>query len=524
MFEPEEAYLRAMIESVVGQAYPHWELCLADDASSSPHVRSVIEAYAAADPRIRAVFRPVNGHISAASNSALELATGAWTVLLDHDDVLAPDALLEVAREVEAHPEAVFVYSDEDKLDARGRRYDPFFKPDYSPELLRSQNYLNHLTAIATEAIRAAGGWREGFEGSQDHDLYLRVVEGLEPGRVRHIPRVLYHWRAVEGSTALSQDGKDYAFEAGQRAVREHVARLGLPVERVERAAPYAFHRVVYALPDPAPRVSLIIPTRDRADLLETCVRSILERTRYGAYEVLVVDNGSVEAETHALFAKLSRDARVRVLPHPGPFNYSAINNAAAREATGEVLGLVNNDIEVMAPGWLREMVSWAVQPRIGCVGAKLYYPDDTIQHAGVVLGIGGVAGHSHKRRGRGDPGYFGRVVISHEVSAVTGACLLVRRSVWDEVGGLDEALAVAFNDVDFCLKVRARGYTNVFTPYAELRHHESLSRGEDKSRGKRARLRAEVALMRARWRSRLQDDPCYSPHLSRSNEEFTIR
>ncbi len=522
LYDTPPPFLEAMIGSVRAQAYPHWELCLADDASPSPHVREALARATTADPRIKAMVRPVNGHISAASNSALELATGEWVVLLDHDDLLSPDALLRLVEEATAHPDAVLIYSDEDKLSEAGRRYEPFFKPDFSPELFRSQNYLNHLTALRAERVRAVGGWREGFEGSQDYDLFLRVLEGIEPARVRHVPHVLYHWRAAPGSTALAADQKDYAFDAGQRALREHLARMGVGAQ-VERAGEWPFHRVRHALPAPAPLVSLVIPTRDRTDLLAPCLRSVL-RADYPALEVLVVDNGSVEPRTYALFAELASDSRVRVLPAPGPFNYSALNNAAVREARGEVIGLLNNDLEAIGDDWLREMVSWAVQPEIGCVGAKLLYPGDTVQHVGVVLGIGGVAGHAHKHERRTTGGYFTRAALVHNVSAITGACLLVRRSVWDAAGGLDEALAVAFNDVDFCLRVRDLGYRNVLTPFAELYHHESPSRGAETTPEKRARFAAEVAFMHARWGEALQRDPYYSPHLSLAREDFAIR
>jgi GT2 family glycosyltransferase len=521
-YETPADLLSAMIESVQAQVYPNWQLCLADDASKSPQVRQIIEAAMAQDERIKAVFRPTNGHISEASNSALDLATGEWLAMLDHDDVLTPDALLCLAMEIEAHPDAACIYSDEDKLNEQGERFEPFFKPDFAPELLRAQNYLNHLTAHRTERVKAAGGWRKGFEGSQDYDLNLRLLETVDPRQVRHIPKVLYHWRAVEGSTALSNDQKSYAFDAGLKALEDHVGRMKFDAQ-VEKAGDFPFYRVRYALPQPAPTVSLVIPTRDRADLLRLCMTSVLERTDYPSYEVIIVDNGSTEAETFALFETLKADGRVRILPHPGPFNYSRINNAAVEISRGEIVGLLNNDIEVISPGWMTEMVALASLPRMGCVGAKLYYPHDMVQHAGVVLGLGGVAGHSHKHRYRGDPGYFGRIAVSHEVSAVTGACLFVRRSIWDQLGGLNEDLAVAFNDVDFCIRVREAGYTNVFTPFAELYHHESVSRGTEDSPEKQARFEKEVAYMLNRWPAQIGSDPYYSQNLSMVRDDYSI-
>jgi GT2 family glycosyltransferase len=523
VYETPAELLTAMIESVRAQVYPHWQLCIADDASQSPHVREIIDGYRAEDERIQAIFRPTNGHISEASNSALELAKGEWLALLDHDDLLTPDALLAVAMEIEAHPGAQFIYSDEDKLDADGARYEAFFKPDFSPELLRSQNYLNHLSVHRAANVRAVGGWRKGFEGSQDYDLNLRILETVDPEEVRHIPKVLYHWRAVEGSTALSNDQKGYAFTAGLRALEEHVRRMGWSAD-VRKVGEYPFYRVRHALPSPAPMVSLIVPTRDRADLLEVCIRSVLERTTYAPYEILIVDNGSEEPRTFALFQELLKDPRVRLIDQPGPFNYSRINNAAVKESRGEIVGLLNNDIEVISPDWMTEMASWAVQSRIGCVGAKLYYPNDTVQHAGVILGLGGVAAHSHKHRDRGDPGYFGRIAVSHDVSAVTGACLFVRREIWDALDGLDERLAVAFNDVDFCIRVREAGYTNLFTPFAELYHHESVSRGSEDNPEKQARFAAEEEFMQTRWAKHLSLDPFYSPNLTRKRDNYAPR
>lgn len=513
--------LGEMIESVRAQVYPHWELCIADDASTAPHVREMLADYARQDARIRTVFRDRNGHISAASNSALALVSGLWTVLLDHDDLLRPNALLAIAREAERQPQAQLIYSDEDKLED-GVRTTPFFKPGFSPERLLAQNYINHLTAHRTENIRAVGGWREGFEGSQDYDLTLRIVERLGPGEVCHIPEILYHWRAVEGSTARAVDEKGYAVDAGLRALREHLDRT-MPGGRVEQLPNLPFYRVRPPLPDPAPLVSLIIPTRDKADVLRLAVGSILQRSSYPAYEVLIVDNGSVEADTFQLFRELTEDRRVRVLPYAGRFNYSAINNYAARHARGQVIGLVNNDVEVITHDWMEEMVSWALRDGIGCVGAKLLYPDMTVQHAGVIVGVGGVAGHGQKHATRDDPGHFGRLAIHHNASAVTAACLLVKRAVFEQVNGLDERLAVAFNDVDFCLRVREAGYRHVLTPHAELIHHESKSRGLDDTPVKQARFNQEVEFMLDRWSGKLDTDPFYSPNLTYVTDDFLL-
>ncbi len=512
--------LRQTIESVLDQVYANWELCVADDCSPDASVRQMLEAYARRDARIRLAFRQSNGHISEASNTALGLASGEWAAMLDHDDILSPDALAEVVLEINRHPHCEIIYSDEDKINLDDVRHDPYFKPDYSRELFRAQNYFNHLTVHRTANIRAVGGWRQGFEGSQDYDLNLRIIERVDAAAIRHIPKVLYHWRAHPGSTALAGSEKNYAFEAGLRALDEHIQRLGLAasVEPMEGV----YYRFRHALPAPAPLVSLIIPTRDRVDLLRACIDSILAKTTYANYEIVVVDNGSVEAETHAYFQELGQRANIRVLRYDAPFNFSKINNFAVAHCQGELVGLVNNDIVVISPEWLSEMVSWAAQPDIGCVGAKLYYPNETLQHGGVILGIGGVAGHSHKYCARGQAGYFSRLRLAHNVSAVTAACLLVRRAVYQAVGGLDgENLAVAFNDVDFCLRVRAAGYSNVWTPHAELYHFESVSRGADTDTEKLARFQREVSYMLGRWD--LSRDPFYSPNLSLTHEDFSL-
>jgi GT2 family glycosyltransferase len=523
VYNTPKRLLEEAIESVRTQIYPHWQLCIADDCSTKPYVRRLLERRAAQDPRIRVVFREANGHISHATNSAFELAEGEWIALLDHDDVLRPHALAEVALEIAAHPGAQIVYSDEDKLDAHGHRCDPFFKPEFSRELFRSQNYLNHLTVHRAENIRAVGNWRPGFEGSQDYDLNLRILERIDEASIRHIPKVLYHWRAVEGSTAAEGSAKTYAYTAGLRALQDHVARLGLPA--VAEAAPGApFYRLRYAVPEPAPLVSLIIPTRDHVDLLRGCIESIRARTDYPAYEIIVVDNGSVEPASHAYLDALRSEPGTRVLAWDKPFNYSAINNFAAAQARGSILGLVNNDIVVISPGWLTEMVSWAAQEDVGCVGAKLYYANETIQHAGVILGVGGVAGHSHKHFPRDGDGYFARLKLLQNLSAVTAACLVVRKSVYEAVGGLDEQnLPVAFNDVDFCLKVRDAGWRNVWTPYAELYHLESVSRGTEDDPVKQARFAGEVRFMRGKWGDSLDRDPYYSPNLTLSEEDFSL-
>lgn len=525
VYNTPEPYLRECIESVLRQSYPHWQLCLADDCSPQPHVRRVLEEYAARDERIRVVFRQNNGHISAASNSALELATGDWVTFLDHDDVLAEHSLFFVVQAILEHPEAKFIYSDEDVIDVLGKRLVPHFKSDWNPDLFLAQNYICHLTAIQRSLVAAVGGFRTGVEGSQDQDLFLRCLHHLSDLEILHIPRILYHWRAIPGSAALDSGEKPYTTRAGIKALRDYFDSIGRSDVGVEAARYPNTYRIIWPLPDPLPLVSLLIPTRDKKEVVETAVRSILDKTSYAHYEILILDNGSVESQTLAWFEQIQQeDPRVRVLRWDYPFNYSAINNFGVRHARGSIIGLINNDVEVISPEWLTEMVMHVCRPDIGCVGAKLYYPDGTIQHGGVILSIKGLAGHAHQHLPQDSPGYFARLHSVQNLSAVTAACLLVRKSIYEQVGGLDERdLKIAFNDVDFCLKVREAGYRNLWTPYAELYHHESVSRGYEDTPEKQARFRHEIETMKRRWGEKLQRDPYYNPNLTKDREDFSI-
>lgn len=522
VYNTQPEWLSRCIESVLGQLYKRWELCIADDASTNEETRATLSAYAERDSRIKLRLRESNGHISAASNSALEMATGEWVALLDHDDELPSYALYAVVQAIANNPDAGLLYSDEDKVSALGERFDPYFKSEWNPDLFYGHNMISHLGVYRTDLVNRVGGFREGYEGSQDYDLALRCIEQLQPHQIVHIPHVLYHWRAIPGSTALAVGEKSYAAVAAERALTDHFQRIGQQGVRVE--AIEGGNRIHHPLPESGePRVSLIIPTRDRVDLLKVCVSSILERTDYDNYEIVIVDNQSVERATHEYFAELAGEKRVRIFSFDEPFNYSRMNNAAVATSDADVIGLINNDIEVIGAGWMREMVSHAIRPEIGCVGAMLYYPDDTIQHAGVILGAGGVANHAYLRFNRGYVGYVGRARVAQNLSAVTGACLLVRRSVYGEVQGLDERLRVAFNDVDFCLRVRQQGYRNLWTPHAELYHHESASRGVEDTPEKRARFAREVEFMLEHWEEQLMDDPAYSPNLSLTAETFKL-
>jgi len=525
VYETPEHLLRETISSVRRQLYHNWELCIADDASPSDTVRKVLQAEAAAESRIKWMRRESNGNIAAATNSALTLATGEFVALLDHDDLLAEPALYEIAVELNAHPDANLLFSDEDHIGLDGRRCDPHFKSGWNFDLMLGQNACSHLSVYRRTMLRRLGGLREGFDGSRDYDLALRVAAQSEPQRIRHIPAILYHWRKGSGAS-FSELRTELCAASGRRAVGDYLrtqAGAGGTAEVLPVPAVGFWNRVRWPMPNPTPRASVIIPTRDRCDLLARCVSGLLHRTDYCDLELMIIDNGSTEPDVLALLERLQSDKRVRILSHPGQFNYSALNNCAVREATGQVLVLVNNDIDVISAEWLREMVSQAMRPDIGAVGAKLLYANDTIQHAGVILGMGsfddgpGVAGHLGIGAARPDLGYFGSLILARNVPAVTGACMALRRDVFDAVGGLDEVnLPVAFSDIDLCLRIGERGLRVIWTPFAELYHLESASRGSDQtSPEKIARFNNEARYMRERWGNLLDSDLYFNPNLA---------
>jgi GT2 family glycosyltransferase len=427
-----------------------------------------------------------------------------------------------VAAELAEHPDAALIYSDEDKIDESGRRHGPYFKPDWNPDLFLAQNLVTHLCVCRTDLVRELGGLRLGYEGAQDWDLAMRLAERVPPERIRHIPHVLYHWRGVAGSAALAASEKTYVCEAQRKVLTSHFERVGQHV-RIEPVAE-AYWRIRYPLPDDPPLVSLIIPTRDRYDLLRRCVDSIYRRSTYPSFEIVLLDNQTTDPRALRYLEELGARPNVRVVRYDAPFNYSAINNFAVRHARGTVLALINNDVEVITRDWLEEMVSQALRPDIGAVGAMLYYPNDTIQHAGVILGLGGVAGHAYCYRPRGYSGQASRAFLAQNLSAVTAACMVLRREVFDEVGGLDEThLPIAYNDVDLCLRIREKGYRVLWTPYAELYHHESASRGSDSAPTERARSRRELDYMQQPWGDLLQNHPAYNPNLALDRESFAL-
>ena len=516
VYNAQAPYLEALFLSLQAQFYEHWELCIADDASTAPHIRPLLESFALRDARVKCVFRPRNGHICAATNSALDLASGDFIALVDHDDLLPPHALYEVAAELDAHPSSDIIYSDQDMINAAGKRLAPYFKTDWNLDLLLGQNMVNHLGVYRRSLVEAIGRLREGFEGSQDYDLVLRAADATTPDHIRHIPAVLYHWRMDAEAANFSRSQQEKCFNAAKRAIEDHLARRGETASVTHARGNPGYTRVIRALPAQKPLVSVIIPTRDRADLLTQCVAGLLKRTDYDRLEIIVVDNESEEQKTAALLRKLQRDARVKVLPFAGPFNYSAMNNEAAQMATGEVLLLLNNDIDVIHRDWLSEMVSHALRPEVGAVGAKLYYGNDRLQHGGVVLGFGGSAGHYFPSAAREDGGYYSDLYLTRRVSAVTGACLATRREVYLEVCGLDDVnLKIAYNDVDFCIRLSHAGYHIIWTPYAELYHHESATRGSDQTSDKIDRFKREQSYLQSRWSRQLAQDPFYNPNLA---------
>lgn len=520
VYNVDEIWLRKCLDSVLAQWYPYWELCIAEDCSNAVHIKPVLQEYAMKDSRIKVVYRTCNGHISAASNSALELATGEYVALLDHDDEIAVDALYEVAKTLYESPTTDMIYSDEDKIDEQGMRSCPFFKPDWSPDTFLSQMYTCHLGVYRTKLVREIGGFRAGFEGSQDYDLVLRLTEKTKA--IQHIPRILYHWRTIPQSTASGSSAKDYANAAGIKSITEALHRRG---EDAWVEGEDTLYRVHYRIQE-QPLISIIIPSRNMAATLSNCLSSIFKKSLYTNFEVLLVDNGSDEHECLQLMEKWGRKepARFRILPCDIPFNYPKLNNYAAAHARGELITLLNNDIEVISENWLEEMAGYALRPSIGAVGAKLHYPDGSIQHAGVVLGIGGVAGHSHKHYPESATGYFSQLTKVANYSAVTGACVMVKKKVYEEVGGLEETLSIAFNDVDFCLKIREKGYYNVLLPHVRLLHHESKSRGYEDTPEKVARFGEEIAIMKTKWDTQLQSDPFYSRNLTLEHEDYSIR
>ena len=514
VYNVDEKWLKKAVESVKSQLYPRFELCICDDASTKPYIKDLLKKYAAEDKRIRVCFNDKNSGIVKTMNNALKMANGAYVTILDHDDELSRDALFEVAKALQEEKYDL-IYSDEDKISEKGLRCDPYFKPDWSPDLLLSNNYICHLAVFRKKLVDDLGGLREGFDGSQDYDLVLRFTE--KTSKIKHIPKILYHWRKLPGSAAAEVDAKPYAHLSAKKALEDAVQRRRLDAQVVDGLwkGSYRIHRNI----KPETLVSIIIPFKDKIDVLKKCVSSILEKSTYRNFELILVDNRSEETATQEYLKQVVSNSQVRLLKYDGHFNYSRINNLAAQEAKGEVLILLNNDTEVITPGWIEAMLEQVLRPDVGAVGAKLVYPDHTIQHAGVVIGIRGIANCAFNRKPELDHGYFGQASAVRNVSAVTGACMMLRKEVFLKIGGLDEQnLGVTFNDIDLCLRLRENGYMIVYTPFAELYHHESLTRGYDVDL-------KEINYMQQKYAKLLAAcDPFYNPNLTRERFDFSLR
>ena len=524
VFNPPKLYFEEAIQSVIDQLYENWELCIADDMSTAMYVREIIERYSTKYPQIKAHFNEQHGHISKTSNNALKLATGQFVVLMDHDDLLRPHSLLRFAEVHNCKPNAKIIYSDEDKIDESNNRFQPYFKPDWNPDLLLGQNYICHLACIKKDLIEEIGSFRVGYEGSQDWDLFLRVTEKLKPDEISHIPEILYHWRSYFASTASSLGNKEYAIGGAKKTLKDYIERNEIKAKILNLNERGNYWKIRYEIPQKKPLVSIIIPTKNQKEILKVCIESILSKTDYSNYEILIIDNDTTEPESKLYLENLNKKNGIEVIKISGEFNYSRLNNKAVERAKGEVLLLLNNDIEVLYEDWLDIMVSHAIRPEIGCVGAKLLYPNSTIQHAGVVLGIGGVAGHPYKGFSADSPGQFSRLLLTQNFEAVTGACMAIKKSIYEEVGGLNEKdLKVAFNDVDFCLRIKGLGYKNTLDPSVILFHHESYSRGLDTIGQKKARFDKEVEYMCRKWGEKLKSDGTYNPNLTLKKEDFSL-
>jgi glycosyltransferase involved in cell wall biosynthesis len=517
VYNTSERWLRQAVESVRSQLYPSWELCIADDASTDERVKAILNEYSQLDRRIKVIYRKLNGHISAASNNALELAQGEFVALLDHDDELPEHALYMIAATLNKKPYLDIIYSDEDKINSKGERFNPNFKPDWNPDLLTAQNTVSHLGVYRADFVRSIGGFREGYEGSQDWDLALRISEIIPASHIHHIPHILYHWRTIKGSTSIGNDEKSYVLNASKKLLQDHLVRTNQKGDVSSTVSGY--FRIKYDIPSPPPLVSIIIPTRNGFKILRRCIESIKEKTLYSNYEILIINNQSNDPETVSYIERLYSDDAIHLLNYNHPFNYSAINNYAVKFAKGDYICLMNNDIEVLSPEWLDEMLGHACRREIGAVGAMLYYPNDTIQHAGVVLGMGSIARPLYADHPRGTHGYKTRACIIQNLSAVTAACMVVKKSKYLEVDGLDEKnLPVSYNDVDFCLRLEERGYRNLWTPFAEFYHHESATRGFKDTIEKTNQYRQDSAYMLSRWKEKLENDPFINQNLTLNN------
>lgn len=523
LYKTPQKYLDELVQSVKAQTYANWELCLSDGSGENSPMTEILKAYEAEDERIKVAHNEKQLHISDNTNAALAISTGDFIAFADHDDLLAPHALYECVSELNEDPTIEILYSDEDKIDMNGKEhFMPHMKPDFNIDLLRSGNYICHLFVVKREIYDTVGNLRHEYDGAQDFDFTLRCVETSK--HIKHIPKILYHWRAHKDSTAENPESKNYAYESGARAAQAHFDRLGIKATVVQ-SIHKGVYRTKYELEE-QPLVSIIIPNKDHIADLKKCISSIEKKSTYHNYEIIVVENNSTEPETFEYYKTIEKEcSKVKVLYWQGTgFNYPAINNYGVEHSKGDYVLLLNNDTEVVNDDWLEELLGYCMRADVGAVGARMYYEDGTIQHAGVIVGLGGVAGHAFAGSVPEDPGYCARIHMAQNYSAVTAACMLIKKAVYEQVGGLDEKFAVAFNDVDLCLKIREAGYLIVYNPYVELNHYESKSRGFEDTKEKVQRFNSEVELFKTRWHDFLQKgDPCYSPNLTLDKHDFSL-
>lgn len=520
VYNTPEKFLEEMILSVISQSYKNWELCIAEGNSTEESVMSILNKYLRKDSRIKIKYVKANLGISGNTNEALKIATGDYIAFLDHDDLLSTNALFEIVRVLNKDKTIDFIYSDEDKIDEKSKkRFEPHFKSDFAIDTLCSYNYITHLSVVRKCLLDTIGLFDANCDGAQDYDLILRIVDAN--AKVYHIPKILYHWRSHQNSTSANVEAKAYVTDAGKLALKKHLERLGIQGTVKDGLFPTSY-KINYDIIG-TPLISIVIPNRNHKKDLSRCIESIRNKSTYMHYELIVIENNSDEDEIYEYYKELEKLKGVTVAYYEGSFNFSAINNYGRKFCKGQHILLLNNDVEVINPQWLEEMLMYSQRVEVGCVGAKLYYPNNTIQHGGVIVGVGGVAGHSHKYFQKDEYGYMGRLKIVQNLSAVTAACLMIKSSIYDEVLGLDEAFEVAFNDVDLCLRVQEKGYLNLFTPYAELYHHESLSRGEENTPEKIARFHKEINLFTEKW-TLYRTDPYYNVNLTLEKEDFSIR
>lgn len=519
-YRTPEVFLKQMMESVLLQTYPYLELCIADGSGTDDSVEKVVKEYQKKDPRVRYRRLEKNEGIAGNTNAAIEMASGEYLALFDHDDLLSPNALFEVASAIEKE-KADVIYTDEDKVTSDLKEhFQPHFKPDFNPDLLCANNYICHLFVVKRSLALELGGQDPAYDGAQDYDFIFRCTENAE--KIVHVAKILYHWRVHQASTADNPSSKLYAFDAGKRAIEAHLARIGAKAE-VSHTKDLGFYRVKYQVQG-EPLVSIVIPNKDEKETLKKCLESIWQKTSYSNYEIILVENNSTTQEIRDYYKELDDKERVRVVYWEKEFNYSAINNFGISHAKGEYILCLNNDITVISPDWLEELLANCQRPEVGIVGARLYYPDNTIQHAGIVLGMGGCAGSLFVGLARSRGGYLHKAALQQDLSAVTAACFMVKKEVFEKVGGFEEKLAVAFNDVDFCLKVRHAGYLVVYDPYAELYHHESKTRGYENTEAKKRRFQEEIEYMRCHWMPDILRDPYYNENLSLKASDYSLR